>query len=282
MRTAIPQLAATFANIRMSLVGMLLISCPILVEAKSFVIPAAPARMLWDKDAVFERAPAKKAELENALIEFRERNNYSVYLIVIDNSIGFDIGESLMFTRQKWLENKDGVLLCVDIGDFRLHLEENPISLDDVSGASYTPRLLREMPAVIRPACNSLADSAKARHINGIPLVEHYTLGMLKVIGDQLHRPASARVPTWAVVSAVVALLLLGLLVFWWIVNANVRLADQRRRENASIYRFPRIALPIRLGGVSGGMISNRQYANGDGRSVVDREAQSNHNRHRG
>ena len=62
------------------------------------------------------------------------------------------------------------------------------------------------MPAVIRPAYTSLALSAKKRHINGIPLIEHYTLGVLEVVGQELDRPAVPEVPRsvfWAMVGGI-------------------------------------------------------------------------------
>jgi hypothetical protein len=58
-----------------------------------------------------------------------------------------------------------------------------------------------------------LALSAKKRHINGIPLIEHYTLGVLEVVGQELDRPAVPEVPRsvfWAMVGGCIVATLLG------------------------------------------------------------------------
>ena len=233
------------------------------LPAKTFDLPDAPESMLWDRDEVFVRAPERKAALEKALLAFREKYDFPIYLLTINNSIAIDLRESMMLARDKWLTGSDGILLCVDTSTYRLVTEEVTSSFHDEDGSQTAQRLLTAMPAVIRLAYTSLALSAKKRHINGIPLIEHYTLGVLEVVGQELDRPAVPEVPRsvfWAMVGGCIVATLLG---FWLIERARRRTESRRAKEsNYSIYRFPRVTRPWRLGGTSGGMICQRKFGN--------------------
>ena len=254
-----PRGNAAFLRCLFAFFGLMLVG----LDAKTFDLPEAPESMVWDRDEVFVRTPERKAALEKALLEFREKYDFPVYLITINNSIAIDLRESMMLAREKWLTGSDGILLCVDTSTYRLVTEEVTSSYHDENGCQTAQRLLTAMPAVIRPAYNSLAVSAKKQHINGIPLIEHYTLGVLQIVGQELDRPAVPEVSRrvlWSLIGACTVVVLLG---FWLIERARRRSESRRAKEsNYSIYRFPRVTRPWRLGGTSGGMICQRKFGN--------------------
>lgn len=233
------------------------------LEAKTFDLPDAPESMVWDRDEVFARAPERKKVLEEALVAFREKYDFPIYLITINNSIAIDLRESMMRAREKWLTGPDGILLCVDTSTYRLITEEVTSSYHENEGSTPAPRLLTAMPAIIRPAYTALAISAKKQHINGIPLIEHYTLGVLKIVGQELDRPAVPEVAPRILWPIVVGCTLAAFLGFWLIERTRRRTESRRAKEsNYSIYRFPRVTRPWRLGGTSGGMICQRKFGN--------------------
>jgi hypothetical protein len=258
-RRAFSRGSVAFLRYVLACFGLMLIG----LEAKTFDLPEAPESMVWDRDQVFVRAPERKAALEKALLEFRDKYDFPIYLITINNSIAIDLRESMMRAREKWLTESDGILLCVDTSTYRLVTEEVTSSYHDENDSKNAQRLLTAMPAVIRPAYTSLALSARKQHINGIPLIEHYTLGVLQVVGQELDRPAVPEVSRRALWSVIGACTMTALLGFWLIERARRRSESRRAKEsNYFIYRFPRVTRPWRLGGTSGGMICQRKFGN--------------------
>lgn len=237
--------------------------------AQSFPIPEAPASMLLDRDDVFVRHPQQKKDIEARLLAFREKHAYPVYAIVLNNSIGFDIGERLQAARDAWLGKKEGIILCVDVSTYRFYMNEPTPQIDESSGEVVLARLLPEMPLVIRPSCERLAIQGKEQKLHGISLIEHYVYGFLDAADAELTKETPRAISPVVLWSSVGGLLLGGLLIYGLIERSRRRHALRfQKNTNYEVYRFPRVYMPVRLGAVHGGMISKHVYDNGNGTPI--------------
>lgn len=240
------------------------------IWADSFEVPQeSPPTMLLDRDDVFVRNPVQKAEIEERLLAFRDKHQYPIYLIVLNNSIGFDIGERLQQVRESWLGKQEGIILCVDVSTYKFYMNEPVPQLDEATGEITLARLLPEMPLLIRPTCARLAITGKEQKLHGIKLIEHYTYGFLQVADTELSKATPRSIAPTVLWGSIIALVLGGVLIYYVIERSRRRHElEFQKHTNYEVYRFPRVYMPVRLGAVNGGMISKHEYDNDSSRPV--------------